>query len=68
MKDLILMAHIWLHFESKGVLPGFWLALAEGVDGYWEMKIGFDKKLIQVWKVRLFAIPSEIYQSVWLDM
>ena len=31
-----------LYIESKGVLLEFWLALAEGVDGCWEMKIWFD--------------------------
>ena len=27
----------------REILPEFWLALAEGVDGCWEMKIWFDK-------------------------
>ena len=42
VKDLILMAPR-LYIESKRVLPEFWLALDEGVDGCWKMKIWFNK-------------------------
>ena len=42
VKDVILMAQDYI-FRVREILPEFWLALAEGVDSCWEMKILFDK-------------------------
>ena len=42
VKDVILMAQDYI-LRAREIWPEFWLALAEGVDSCWEMKIQFDK-------------------------
>ena len=58
---LILIAQDYI-LRVREILPEFWLALAEGVDGCWELK----KTENEVWEElgRLLAIPSGIYQSL----